>query len=70
MSPPDPIDARRHERRRELYGLAVDLAALERRPFLETACSDDPALKQEVLRLLDHDNAASASASSTSVERA
>jgi serine/threonine protein kinase/tetratricopeptide (TPR) repeat protein len=49
------LDGDRWARIQELFHEAADRPAAERRPWLEAACADDPALVNEVLELLEED---------------
>ncbi len=48
-------DPARWARIQELFHRAAEMREAERRPFLETACGDDPSLVAEVLALLRED---------------
>ncbi|MGA7687279.1 MAG: protein kinase [Terriglobales bacterium] len=52
------MDAERARRLEELYQSALERAEAERRPFLESACGADVALRRDVESLLIHDQAA------------
>lgn len=51
------MSSRRWQRLEELFGKALDLAAEERRAFLESACEGDAALRGELEELLAEDRA-------------
>ncbi|MGH9363540.1 MAG: serine/threonine-protein kinase, partial [Thermoanaerobaculia bacterium] len=58
------VNAERHRRAKEVFLEAVKLEAGERRGFLERACGDDFALREEVQSLLREDEASAAFLSS------
>jgi hypothetical protein len=53
-----PHDPDRHRRLRELFDRAAERPAAEWASFLERECPDDPDLRSEALRLLEHDREA------------
>jgi hypothetical protein len=55
-----PYDPDRHRRLRELVDRAAERPAAEWASFLERECPTDAGLRSEVLRLLEHNRAASA----------
>src|SRR5688572_33393580 len=58
-----------HQRVREIFEAALDRDAAERRPWTARQAADDPAIRDEVLSLLDHHERAGAFLSQPIVER-